>query len=138
MNRKIGSYGRYYCLCSLGSSLYLLLPLVFTATVLEISLFRHLKGNIQALRKFKSAKTFQELTLFWNFLVLWQNVSIKFPDPMLSGNLEYFNKKKKTGIHFAINIQSHRNQTFDLKWHNNEYLAVKYIRYFTNDIIWCL
>ena len=45
-----------------------------------------------------------------------------------------------------INIHSRRNQTFtgDNRYkictddYDNEYLAVKYIRLFTNDIIWCL
>ena len=46
-----------------------------------------------------------------------------------------------------INIQSRRNQTFTGDncykictddYDNNEYLDVKYIRLFTDDIIWCL
>ena len=42
--------------------------------------------------------------LFWNLLVFWQNVSVKFPDLMLSVNLEFFIIKNKTKI--SINIQS--------------------------------
>ena len=58
MNRKIGSYGRYYCLCSLDSSLYLLLPLVFTATVLEISLFQAPKRQYSSFEKVQVSKKF--------------------------------------------------------------------------------
>ena len=48
--------------------------------------------------------------LFWNLSVFWQNVSVKFPEPMLSVNLEYF--IIKNDMHNSINIQSRRNQTF--------------------------
>ena len=44
-------------------------------------------------------------TLFLNLLVFWQNVSVKFPDPMLSVNLEYFIKNE---MQISINIQSCR------------------------------
>ena len=49
-------------------------------------------------------------SLFWNLLVFWQNVLVKFPDPMLSVNLEYFIIKNE--MQNFINIQSRRNQTF--------------------------
>ena len=58
MNRKIGSYGRYYCLRSLDSSLYLLLPLVFTATVLEISLFQASERQYSSFEKVQVSKKF--------------------------------------------------------------------------------
>ena len=45
-------------------------------------------------------------TLFLNLLVFWQNVSVKFRDPMLSVNLEYFIIKNEMQI--SINIQSCR------------------------------
>ena len=45
-------------------------------------------------------------TLFWNMLVFWQNVSVEFPDPMLSVNLEYFIIKIE--MQNSINIQSRR------------------------------
>ena len=48
--------------------------------------------------------------LFKNLSVFWQNVSVKFPDPMLSVNLEYFTIKKE--MRNSINIESRRNQTF--------------------------
>ena len=48
--------------------------------------------------------------LFWNLLVFWQNVLVKFPDPMLSVNLEYFIIKNE--MQNSINIQFRRNQTF--------------------------
>ena len=50
------------------------------------------------------------LQLFWNLSVFWQNVLVKFPDPMLSVNLEYVMIKNK--IQNSINIQCRRNQTF--------------------------
>ena len=50
------------------------------------------------------------LQLFWNLSVFWQNVLVKFPDPMLSVNLEYIMIKNK--IQNSINIQCRRNQTF--------------------------
>ena len=45
-------------------------------------------------------------TRFLNLLVFWQNVSVKFRDPMLSVNLEYFIIKNEMQI--SINIQSCR------------------------------
>ena len=79
---------------------------------------------------------------FWNTSIFWQNVSVKFEDPMLPVSLEYFIIKKNE-MENSFNIQSHRNQTFTgddgfctYDYDNNEYLAVKYIRFFTNDIIW--
>ena len=50
------------------------------------------------------------LPLFWNLSVFWQDVLVKFPDPMLSVNLEYIMIKNK--IQNYINIQCRRNQTF--------------------------
>ena len=50
------------------------------------------------------------LQLFWNLSVFWQDVLVKFPDPMLSVNLEYIMIKNK--IQNSINIQCRRNQTF--------------------------
>ena len=50
------------------------------------------------------------LQLFWNLSVFWQSVLVKFPDPMLSVNLEYVMIKNK--IQNSINIQCRRNQTF--------------------------
>ena len=50
------------------------------------------------------------LQLFWNLSVLWQDVLVKFTDPMLSVNLEYIMIKNK--IQNSINIQCRRNQTF--------------------------
>ena len=50
------------------------------------------------------------LQLFWNLSVFWQDVLVKFPDPMLSVNLEYIMIKSK--IQNSINIQCRRNQTF--------------------------
>ena len=67
MNRKIGSYGRYYCLCSLDSSLYLLLPLVFTATVLEISLFQAPKRQYSSFEKVQVSKNFPGVDTFLEF-----------------------------------------------------------------------
>ena len=37
-------------------------------------------------------------TVFWNLSVFWQNMSVKFPDPMLLVNLEYFIRKTKCRI----------------------------------------
>ena len=51
-------------------------------------------------------------TLIWNLSVFWQNVSVKFPDPILSVNFEYFIIKNE--MQNSINIQCHRNQTFEL------------------------
>ena len=45
--------------------------------------------------------------IFWNVSVFWKNVSVKFPDPMLPVDLEYFIIKNE-----MQNVQSHRNQTF--------------------------
>ena len=50
------------------------------------------------------------LPLFKNLSVFWQNMHVKFPDAMLSVNLEYFIIKNE--MQNSINIQSHRNQTF--------------------------
>ena len=77
-------------------------------------------------------------TLFWNLLVFWQNVSLKFSDPLLSVNLECFIIKNE--MQNSISIQSRKDQTFtgDCTDHydNNEYFVLKNIRYFTNDIIY--
>ena len=48
--------------------------------------------------------------LFLNLSVFWQNMSVKFPGPMLSLNLEYFIIKNE--MQNSINIQCRRNQTF--------------------------
>ena len=48
-------------------------------------------------------------TLFWDLLVVSQNVLVKFPDTMLSVNLENFIINE---IQNSINIYFHRNQTF--------------------------
>ena len=48
--------------------------------------------------------------VFCNLSVFWQNVLVKFPDLMLSVNLEYFIIKDE--MQNSINIQSRRNQTF--------------------------
>ena len=47
---------------------------------------------------------------FFKFVGILQNVSVKFPDPMLSVNLEYFIIKNE--MQNSINIQSRKNQTF--------------------------
>ena len=46
---------------------------------------------------------------FWNLSVFRQNASVKFPDLMLSVNLEYFGIKNE--MQNSVNIQSCRNQT---------------------------
>ena len=48
--------------------------------------------------------------LVWNLLVFSQNMSVIFPDPMWSVNLEYFITKSQ--MQSSNNIQSCRNQTF--------------------------
>ena len=48
--------------------------------------------------------------LSWSFSEFWQNMSVKFPDPILSVNLEYFIIKNE--MQNSINVQSLRNQTF--------------------------
>ena len=49
-------------------------------------------------------------TLFWNLLVFWQNVSLKFSAPLLSVNLECFIIKNE--MQNSISIQSRKDQTF--------------------------
>ena len=87
-------------------------------------------------------------SVFLNLLVFWQNWSIKFSDPMLSVNLDYFNIKNKMQ-NFIKSSPSKINllrlwpllkKLYKIctdNYDNNEYLAVKCIRFFSNDII-CL
>ena len=72
-------------------------------------------------------------------------MSVKFPDPMLSENLEYFIIEKRNAEFYQFPAEitllpvmtafKEVIQDFTDDYDNNEYLAVKYIRFFTNDII---
>ena len=83
-------------------------------------------------------------TLFWNLAVFWQNMSVKFPHPMLSVNLEYLQQcrilsiSSPTKIKFLPVMTAFTEVISTNDYDNNKYLAGKYIRFFTNDIIWCL
>ena len=86
----------------------------------------------------------------WYLSVFWQNVLVKFPDPMLLVNLEYFIIKKRNAEFYQYSVLQKSN--FNWRWQllkklykictneygNHEYLATDYIRYFTDSIIWCL
>ena len=84
-------------------------------------------------------------SLFETCRVFLQNVSEKFTDSMLLVNLEYFITKKRNAEFYQnpkeIKIlpamtafkKSYKICTDD--YDNNEYLAMKYIRFFTKDFI---
>ena len=84
-------------------------------------------------------------SLFKTCRVFLQNVSEKFTDSVLLVNLEYFITKKRNAEFYQspkeIKIlpamtafkKSYKNCTDD--YDNNEYLAMKYIRFFTKDFI---
>ena len=59
--------------------------------------------------------------LFWNLSVFWQNVLVKFPDPMLSVNFDYFIIKKRNAEFYQYpvnntNVNSLAKTTLSSLW----------------------
>ena len=113
-----------------------------------------LQRRMQNLAKHKDQERAEQVwwveVIFINLSIFWQNVSVKLSNPMLSVNLEYFIIKKRNAEFFQY--PAPQKLKFYRQWRllkklykictddydNNEYLAVKYVRFFTRNIIGCL